>query len=86
MMKGLTESVADTIEPLSMLSLLARLGTTVDRDPELLLLRAGASRLLGRVDEAVSRHRPRRRAGDHRGATGPPPSGDRVGPGPPDRG
>ena len=54
MMKGLTESVADTIEPGWMLTLLARLGSTVERDPELLLLRAGAQRMVGRVDEATA--------------------------------
>ena len=52
MIRGLTESVADTIEPRSMLSLLARLGSNVERDPELLMLRAGASRLIGRLDDA----------------------------------
>ncbi len=54
MMKGLTESVAETIEARPMLSLLARLGSTVEHDPELLLLRAGAHRSIGRVDEAVA--------------------------------
>ena len=54
MMKGLSESVAETVEPRPMLSLLARLGSTVDREPELLLLRAGARRSIGRVDEAVA--------------------------------
>jgi DNA-binding SARP family transcriptional activator len=54
MMKSLTESVAETIEPRPMLSLLARLGSTVEHDPELLLLRAGAHRAIGRVDEAVT--------------------------------
>jgi DNA-binding SARP family transcriptional activator len=54
MIRGLTASVADTIEPRSMLSLLARLGSNVERDPELLLLRAGASRLIGRLDDATA--------------------------------
>jgi DNA-binding SARP family transcriptional activator len=53
MMTGLSESVAETVEPRPMLSLLARLGSTVDREPELLLLRAGANRLIGRVDDAA---------------------------------
>jgi DNA-binding SARP family transcriptional activator len=53
MMKGLSESVAETVEPRPMLSLLARLGSTVEHEPELLLLRAGARRSIGRVDEAV---------------------------------
>ena len=54
MIRGLTESVADAFEPLSMLSLLARLGSPVERDPELLLRRAGASRQLGRLDAAAA--------------------------------
>jgi DNA-binding SARP family transcriptional activator len=54
MMKGLSESVAETVEPRPMLSLLARLGSTVEREPELLLLRAGAQRAIGRVDEAAT--------------------------------
>ena len=36
------------------MSLLARLGSSVERDPELLLRRAGASRQLGRLDEAAA--------------------------------
>ncbi len=52
MMTSLTESVAETVEPRPMLSLLARLGSTVERDPVLLLLRASAHRQVGRLDEA----------------------------------
>lgn len=54
MMKGLSESLAETVEPRPMLSLLARLGSTVDREPELLLLRGVAHRAIGRVDEAAA--------------------------------
>jgi DNA-binding SARP family transcriptional activator len=54
MMKAMSESVAETVEARPMLSLLARLGSTVERDPELLLLRAGAHRSIGRVDEAAT--------------------------------
>ncbi len=54
MLKGLNESVAETVEPRPMMSLLARLGSTVDREPELLLLRANANRSIGRVDEAAA--------------------------------
>ena len=54
MLKGLSESVAETVEARPMLSVLARLGSTAERDPELLLLRAGAHRSIGRVDEAVA--------------------------------
>lgn len=54
MVKGLSESVVETVEPRSMLSMLARLGSTVEREPALLLLRAGATRSIGRVDQAVA--------------------------------
>ena len=54
MIRGLTESVADAIDPQSMQSLLARLGSSVESDPELLLRRAGASRQLGRLDAAAA--------------------------------
>lgn len=54
MMKSLTESVAESVEPRPLLSVLARLGSTVERDPELLLLRAGANRGVGRLDEAAN--------------------------------
>ena len=37
-----------------MLSLLARLGSMVERDPELLLLRSGIHRQVGRVDESIA--------------------------------
>jgi DNA-binding SARP family transcriptional activator len=54
MVLTLSESVTDTVEPRQMLSLLARLGPVADREPALLLLRASATRSLGRVDEAVA--------------------------------
>jgi DNA-binding SARP family transcriptional activator len=54
MMKSLTESVAESVEPRPLLSVLARLGSTVERDPELLLLRAGGNRGVGRLDEATA--------------------------------
>ena len=52
MVMGLSESITDTVEPRQMLSLLARLGPTTDREPLLLLLRSSATEALGRVDEA----------------------------------
>ena len=54
MVKGLSESVVETVEPRALLSMLARLGATVEREPALLLLRAGATRSIGRVDRAVA--------------------------------
>ena len=48
----LAESAAEVIEPRALLSLLARLGTSADDDPALLLLRATAARDLGQVDQA----------------------------------
>jgi DNA-binding SARP family transcriptional activator/tetratricopeptide (TPR) repeat protein len=54
MLKSLNESVVETVEPRPMLSLLARLGSTVERDPELLLLRSGAHRSIGRLDESIA--------------------------------
>jgi len=53
MVIDLSESLTDTVEPREMLSLLARLGATTDREPGLLLLRASATEALGRVDEAT---------------------------------
>jgi DNA-binding SARP family transcriptional activator len=54
MMKGLSESVVETVEPRLLLSMLARLGSAVEREPALLLMRAGATRFLGQVDQAVA--------------------------------
>ena len=54
MVLTLSESITDTVEPRQMLSLLARLGPIAEREPALLLLRASATRSLGRVDEAVA--------------------------------
>lgn len=46
----LPESVARGIEPRLMLGMLARLGTLTEREPGLLLLRAEASAVIGRID------------------------------------
>ena len=53
MVRGLSESITDTVEPRQVLSLLTRLGPATSRDPALLLLRASATEALGRVDEAM---------------------------------
>jgi DNA-binding SARP family transcriptional activator/tetratricopeptide (TPR) repeat protein len=53
MVMDLSESVTDTVEPRLLLGLLARLGTVTEREPALLLLRAAATRSIGRVDDAV---------------------------------
>ncbi|MET0579144.1 MAG: hypothetical protein ABW122_10840, partial [Ilumatobacteraceae bacterium] len=52
MVRDLSESITDTVEPRQMLSLLARLGPAVNRDPALLLLRASEMDALGRSFEA----------------------------------
>ena len=86
MMKSLNESVAESIEPRPMLSVLARLGSTVERDPELLLLRSGIHRQVGRVDESIADID---RAVERSYAAAPPGAatrGDRVGPRPLGRG
>jgi DNA-binding SARP family transcriptional activator len=54
MMKGMSESVVETVEPRQLLSMLARLGSAVEREPALLLMRAGATRFIGQVDQAVA--------------------------------
>jgi DNA-binding SARP family transcriptional activator len=54
MVMELSESVTDTVEPRLLLALLARLGTIVDQEPALLLLRAAATRSIGRVDDAMA--------------------------------
>ncbi len=54
MVMDLSESVADTVEPRLLLGLLARLGTVTEHEPALLLLRAAATRSIGRVDDAVA--------------------------------
>lgn len=51
---ALSESITDTVEPRSLLGLLARLGTTTDREPSLLLYRAAAARDIGQVDQAAA--------------------------------
>jgi DNA-binding SARP family transcriptional activator len=53
MLTGLPESVTKSVEPRAMLSVLARLGTVTDGEPGLLLLRANAAALLGRLDQAI---------------------------------
>src|SRR5262245_11263193 len=54
MVMDLSESVTDTVEPRLLLGLLARLGTVTEQEPALLLLRAAATRSIGRVDDAVA--------------------------------
>jgi DNA-binding SARP family transcriptional activator len=54
MVMELSESVADTVEPRLLLALLARLGTIAEQEPALLLLRAAATRSIGRVDDAMA--------------------------------
>ena len=54
MVMELSESVTDTVEPRLLLGLLARLGTVTEHEPALLLLRAAATRSIGRVDDAVA--------------------------------
>jgi DNA-binding SARP family transcriptional activator len=54
MLKSLNESVVESIEPRPMLSVLARLGSMVERDPELLLLRSAIYRQIGRLDESIA--------------------------------
>ena len=54
MVMDLSESVADTVEPRLLLGLLARLGTVTEHEPRLLLMRAAATRSIGRVDDAVA--------------------------------
>jgi DNA-binding SARP family transcriptional activator/tetratricopeptide (TPR) repeat protein len=53
MVMDLSESVTDTVEPRLLLGLLARLGTVTEQEPALLLLRAAATRSIGRLDDAV---------------------------------
>jgi DNA-binding SARP family transcriptional activator len=54
MVMDLSESVTDTVEPRLLLGLLARLGTVTEHEPRLLLMRAAATRSIGRVDDAVA--------------------------------
>ena len=54
MVMDLSESVSDTVEPRLLLGLLARLGTVTEHEPRLLLMRAAATRAIGRVDDAVA--------------------------------
>jgi DNA-binding SARP family transcriptional activator len=50
----LRESVIETEEPRVMLGLLARLGDVVDRQPGLLLVRAAATGVVGRLDDSIA--------------------------------
>ena len=50
----LRESVIETEEPRVMLGLLARLGDVVDRQPSLLLVRAAATAVVGRLDDSIA--------------------------------
>ena len=54
MVMELSESVTDTVEPRLLLAVLARLGTIAEQEPALLLLRAAATRSIGRVDDAMA--------------------------------
>ena len=49
----LSESITETVEPQTLLGLLARLGPVTEREPLLLLRRAAASSAIGRVDLAA---------------------------------
>ncbi|MGI9030675.1 MAG: hypothetical protein ACR2HP_11935 [Ilumatobacteraceae bacterium] len=49
----LSESITETVEPSTLLSLLARLGPATERQPLLLLRRAAAARAIGRLDSAT---------------------------------
>lgn len=48
----LPDSITRTVEPRSMLALLARLGTLTEREPMLLLMRAAALSVIGQLDRA----------------------------------
>jgi DNA-binding SARP family transcriptional activator len=50
----LRESVIETEEPRVMLGLLARLGDVVERQPSLLLVRAAATAVVGRLDDSIA--------------------------------
>ena len=50
----LSESIIDMVEPRLLLSLLARLGPSAEREPVLLLRRASATWAIGRVDDATA--------------------------------
>ena len=66
-MTDLPQSVTDTVESRTLLSVLARLGSMTEQEPSLLLLRSTALSLLGRFDVAGSRPRP----GDGAGGSTP---------------
>jgi len=53
MLTGLSESTAETVDPRALVSLLARLGSAVEREPALLLFRATAERDLGQIEHAA---------------------------------
>lgn len=52
MLAELPESIIDTTEPRRLMALLARLGTAVEDDAALLLLRGAGSKRVGRLDQA----------------------------------
>lgn len=52
MLAELPESIIDTTEPRQLMALLARLGTAVEEDAALLLLRGAGSKRVGRLDQA----------------------------------
>lgn len=52
LLADLNESVVESMEPRTMLNLLARLGPATEHEPTLLLWRAGAARDLGHLDRA----------------------------------
>lgn len=54
MLADLPESIIDTTEPRKLMALLARLGTAVEEDAALLLLRGAGSKRIGRLDQASS--------------------------------
>ena len=65
-MTTLPQSVTDTVESRTLLSVLARLGSMTEQEPSLLLLRSTALSLLGRFDVAGERPRPGDGAGGAR--------------------
>lgn len=54
MLAELPESIIDTTEPRRLMALLARLGTAVEDDAALLLLRGAGAKRVGRLDQAAA--------------------------------
>ena len=52
LLRDVSESLVDIVDPRVLLGLLGRLGAIVEREPLLLLLRSGASTLVGRMTDA----------------------------------